>query len=220
MTADSTASYRVESRLPPILAILAVGALVLLLPSRYHFGPPWFPFGSVALISGSMTAVMLFPRNVKLHRVERIVVLTLVVFVGGLNVAAVLRLVGDMITHKHGYAAITLLESAAVIWTVNVLMFALLYWQLDRGGPEAIASGVVGAPDFHFAEAPGKGEPAGWTPRFTDYLFLAFAASTAFAAPDYTRPVTRRAKLIVMLQATISLVTLFLIASRAVASLS
>jgi len=165
-----------------------------------------------------MLFVSLFPSSVLFHRIERVTVLTLVVIVGALNVAAVVRLVGDMITHKHGYQAITLLESAAVIWTINILVYALLYWQLDRGGPEARASDVHGTPDFHFAEA--HDDATGWQPRFVDYLFLAFAASTAFAAPDYTRPVTRRAKVLVMFQAIISLVTLFLIASRAIASLS
>ena len=218
MTASPLAQERVESRIPALLAVIVVGALVLLLPSRYQLGPSWLKFIAPALIVAAMAAVSLFPRSVLLHRIERIVVLVLVIVVGGLNVAAVWRLVADMITHKHGYSAITLLESAAVIWTINILVFALLYWQLDRGGPEARASDVQGIPDFHFAEA--HDEASGWEPRFTDYLFLAFAASTAFAAPDYTRPVTRRAKVIVMFQAIISLVTLFLIASRAIASLS
>jgi hypothetical protein len=218
VTASPLAQERVESRIPALLAVIVVGALVLLLPSRYQLGPSWLKFIAPALIVAAMAAVSLFPRSVLLHRIERIVVLVLVIVVGGLNVAAVWRLVADMITHKHGYSAITLLESAAVIWTINVLVFAMLYWQLDRGGPEARASDVRCIPDFHFAEA--HDEASGWEPHFTDYLFLAFAASTAFAAPDYTRPVTRRAKLIVMFQAIISLVTLFLIASRAIASLS
>jgi len=218
VTASPLAQERVESRIPALLAVIVVGALVLLLPSRYQLGPGWLKFVVLGLIVAAMVAVSLFPRNVVLHRIERIIVLVLVTIVGLLNVSAVWRLVADMITHKHGYSAITLLESAAVIWTINILVFALLYWQLDRGGPEARASDVSGSPDFHFGEAHDEAED--WEPHFTDYLYLAFAASTAFAAPDYTRPVTSRAKLIIMLQAIISLVTLFLIASRAIASLS
>jgi len=140
------------------------------------------------------------------------------VVVCGMNILAVLRLVADMITHKHGYSSITLLESATVIWTVNILIFALLYWQLDRGGPEARASGGAGTPDFRFPETE-EAEP-GWQPHFGDYLFLAFATSTSFMAPDYSRPGTRRAKGLLMLQSAISLTTLFLIASRAIATLS
>jgi len=218
VTASSIARGRAESRIPAIIAVLVVVSLVILLPSRYQLSAEWFRYVALTVIIGSMTAVSLFPKSVLLHRVERIIVLVVVAIVGAQNVAAVGRLLGDMITHKHGYSSITLLESAAVVWTINVLVFALLYWQLDRGGPEARASDVRGTPDFHFAEAHDEG--TGWEPRFTDYLFLAFAASTAFAAPDYTRPVTQRAKLIIMLQAVISLVTLFLIASPAIASLS
>jgi hypothetical protein len=193
--------------------------LVQLLPSRYQFGPPWFPWAAVGIVVAFMLAVTFAPTNVLLHRIERVIVLALFVLVGAMNALAVARLVGDMITHRHGYSGITLLESGAVIWTVNVLLFALLYWQLDRAGPEARAAGASGA-DFHFAQSYAGGEPSGWEPRFVDYLYVAFATSTAFGPPDHARPVSQRAKLALMLQACISLITLVLIASRAVSTLS
>ena len=126
-----------------------------------------------------------------------------------LNILSVGGLVGDMITHKHGYSSLTLLESATVIWTVNVFLFAIMFWQAAR------------PVDFRFAEAADAAEAgSAWEPRFVDFLFLAFVASTSFAPPDYARPASHRAKFALIVQAAISLVTLFLIASRAIATLS
>jgi hypothetical protein len=220
VTTRSIAPGRAEPRWSAILALLFVLGLTLLLPSRYKFGPVWFPYAIVGVVVASMLTVTILPTSILWHRVERVIVLAIFAIVCGMNILAVGRLVGDMITHKHGYAATTLLESAAVIWIINVLLFALLYWQLDRAGPEARAADFAGTADFHFAETQAEKTSLAWTPAFVDYLYLAFATSTAFSPPDYARPSSRRAKLLLMFQASISLTTLVLIASRAVSSLS
>jgi hypothetical protein len=220
VTTQSIPAGRTEPRWPAILALVAVLGLVQLLPSRYQLGPPWFPWVTVGIVVAVMLVVTFAPTSIFWHRVERWIVLALFALVSALNVLAVGRLVGDMITHRHGYSGITLLESGAVIWTVNVLLFALLYWQLDRAGPEARAAGADGVADFHFAQSYEGPEPSGWEPRFVDYLYIAFATSTAFGPPDHARPVSQRAKVMLMAQASISLVTLVLIASRAVSTLS
>jgi hypothetical protein len=220
VTAQSIPARRTEPRWPAILALITVLVLVQLLPSRYQVAPPWFPWLVVGIVVAVMLVVTFVPASVFWHRVERAIVLVLFALVNILNVLAVVRLVGDMITHKHGYSGITLLESGAVIWTVNVLLFALLYWQLDSAGPEARAAGASGVADFHFAQSYDGEAHSGWQPRFVDYLYIAFATSTAFGPPDHARPVSQRAKVMLMLQAGISLVTLVLIASRAVSTLS
>ena len=61
--------------------------------------------------------------------------------------------------------------------------------------------------------------PAGWTPRFFDYLFLAFTNATAFSPAD-TMPLSTAAKALFMVQAVTSLLTVALVASRAVGILS
>ena len=53
----------------------------------------------------------------------------------------------------------------------------------------------------------------GWKPGFVDYLFLAFTTATAFSPAD-ALPLTARAKMLMMLEATISLATVALVASR------
>ena len=53
----------------------------------------------------------------------------------------------------------------------------------------------------------------GWTLGFVDYLFLAFTTAATFSPAD---ALTARAKLLMMLEATILLVTVALVASCAV----
>lgn len=192
-------------------------ALVSALPSRYQLLPSWFPWAIAAVVIASMLMVTFMPTSLLWHRVERMVVLSVATVATLLGANAAIRLVIDMVTHKHGYSSITLLESATEIWTVNILVFALIYWQLDSGGPEGRAARASGPPDFHFAQSE---DDQTWTAGFVDYFFIAFTASTSFQPPDHARPVSPRAKLLLMYQESLSLTTLFLIASRAIATLS
>jgi hypothetical protein len=92
-----------------------------------------------------------------------------------------------------------LLSSSIAIWVANVLAFSILYWQIDRGGPEARANKAGKKPDWLFPqEAPVEDAPAAWWPTFVDYLFLGFTTSTAFSPTD-TLPLTSRAKILMML---------------------
>jgi hypothetical protein len=58
-------------------------------------------------------------------------------------------------------------------------------------------------------------ETGDWLPGFVDYVFLAFTNATAFSPTD-TLPLTQRAKLLMMAEAMISLLTIALVAARAV----
>ena len=115
---------------------------------------------------------------------------------------------------------LALLRSAAALWITNILVFASWYWRLDAGGPHARHMSVCHTKgDFLFPQmtlAPGTSQPfdPAWTPGFVDYLFLAFNTSTAFLAHGFAG--TCRAKMAMMLQSSISLVTLALLAARAV----
>jgi uncharacterized membrane protein len=105
-----------------------------------------------------------------------------------------------------------LLVSAITIWLTNVLVFALWYWELDRGGPGRRAAFPSGG-DFRFPQQiPGGGD---WGPGFVDYLYLSFTNATALSPTD-TVPLTTWAKLLMMVQALVSLLTLVLVAAHAV----
>ncbi len=107
-----------------------------------------------------------------------------------------------------------LLIAAIGLWTSNVLVFASWYWRLDGGGPNARdrrkshESGAFLFPQMQIREQT-------WKPGFVDYLFLAFNTSTAFSPTDV--PVLSRwAKAMMMVQASISLGTVVILAGRAV----
>jgi hypothetical protein len=107
-----------------------------------------------------------------------------------------------------------LLTSSISMWVINVLTFSLLYWQIDRDGPEARANNTSPRPDWLFPQdgAP-KDVPPDWRPTFVDYLFLGY--STAFSPTD-ALPLTARAKMLMMLESAISRVTIVVVASRAI----
>ncbi|MBV9698587.1 MAG: hypothetical protein JO078_00540 [Candidatus Eremiobacteraeota bacterium] len=129
-------------------------------------------------------------------------------------------LLRDMSKLHPGISGLTLLTTSVKIWTTNVLVFALAYWQVDRGGPAGRMSGWKGRSDFSFPRGdPSDGVPADWRPIFADYLALAFNTSAAFSPTDVL-PLTPRAKMMMLLQSIISLVTVVAIGARAISILS
>jgi hypothetical protein len=126
------------------------------------------------------------------------------------------RLVDGLVNGTAGSTAAPLLASAANIWLTNVIIFALWYWELDRGGPVARAHAEVLEIDFLFPQmATPHVAPVDWEPRFADYLYVSFTNATAFSPTD-TMPLTRWAKMAMALQSAISLVTAALVIARAV----
>ncbi|WP_379743066.1 hypothetical protein [Massilia sp. GCM10023247] len=114
----------------------------------------------------------------------------------------------------------SLLVDALNIWFTNVVVFALWFWNLDSGGPAVPGSAKEPAADFLFpqmsADCPGH---HGWRPGFFDYLFVSFTNATAFSPTD-TMPLTVRVKLLFMVQSIASLLTVGMVAARAVNILS
>jgi uncharacterized membrane protein len=115
-----------------------------------------------------------------------------------------------------GEAAGPLLVSGGAIWLTNVIVFALWYWEFDRGGPVARAKGIKPYPDFQFVQmaTPELAAPD-WEPAFGDYLYLAFTNATAFSPTD-VMPLSRWAKSAMALQSAVSIITGALIIARAV----
>jgi uncharacterized membrane protein len=98
----------------------------------------------------------------------------------------------------------------------NIIVFSLWFWELDRGGPtERMLKSPI-PPSFIFPEEATKdGASEGWEPTYPDYLYLAFTNATAFSPTD-TMPLSRWAKLLMLTQSAISLVTVGLVVARAV----
>jgi hypothetical protein len=198
-----------------VLAVAALVALLALLPAYFRIMPQWFVFVAGAALIVPMVAAG-FASTGLWTAVERYAVFIVSAAVTLIESAIVARLVRDIVGGHREIAPIALLSTAVGIWLTNVIVFALAYWQLDRGGPSGSIAGWSGRADFAFSHGdPADGMPADWRPSFADYLFLAFTTSTAFSPTD-TLPLTRRGKMLMLAQSSISLVTIFIVAARAI----
>lgn len=150
----------------------------------------------------------------------RVLALAMIALVSVINLAGLVRLVVALLA-THGPQAQQLLGDALILFTTNVIISGLWYWELDRGGPYRRCSHAPPPADFLFpqmtldAEQRAQNLPAHWRPRFVDYLFIAFTNATAFSPTD-TLPLSAAAKLLMMLQAAVSLTTIAIVAARAV----
>ena len=210
--------YHFEPRWPVALAILVVIILFAALPGRIRLLPALVTYvvGFVVLIP--IVAVGLTAAKPPWPRIERTVTLIFVVFSGGATLANLANLIEAMLYRSTEVGGVPLLATSVAVWVSNALIFSLLYWQIDRGGPEArITVGASTRPDWLFPqeEAPTADVPQGWEPAFVDYLYLGYSTATAFSTTD-AMPLTPRAKLLMMLESAISLVTVIVVAARAI----
>jgi uncharacterized membrane protein len=199
------------SRWPVVAAVVAAVGLQAALPDRFAPGHRLVPFLELILLAG---LVMADPRGQDLAgRWMRRFGMVLVALITASNAWSALRLVTEIVQGKQE-DALELLSSGAAIWATNVVVFGLWYWHLDRGGPLARHPGHY--PDFVFPQRQNPDDAApDWSPTFPDYLYLAFTNATAFSPTD-VMPYTIRAKMIMMLQATVSLLTITLVIARAI----
>ena len=103
-------------------------------------------------------------------------------------------------------AVSTMMGDAALLAVSNILVFSIWYWIIDP--PDVIEDAPERPWAFLFPQR-GSALPhyEGWVPRYGDYVFVAFTTSVAFSPTD-ALPLTRTAKLLMLLQATISIITL------------
>ena len=193
--------------------LLAIGFQVLL-PAKVSDGPRWLlPAFELALL---IVLVMTTPRELEgPHARRRRIALAVITVVSGANIASLVLLANQLINHNISSGR-ELIAAGALIWLTNVLIFAIWYWETDRGGPGLRAAGRDAAPDFLFPQmTDDRIQPHTWRPQFLDYLYVSFTNSTAFSPTD-TMPLSRSAKGMMGLQSLASLVTIGLVISRSV----
>jgi hypothetical protein len=149
------------------------------------------------------------------HLLVRPIALGLIGFITLAEIASTLLLV--TILPRGAVGPTSLLRDAALIWVINVVTFALWYWEIDGGGPLMRRDYPHEPKDFLFPQQ-AQGEQDKWLPGFLDYLFLAFNHSTAFSPTD-TAVLSRRAKVLVMIQATLALMSVVVLIAKAINSL-
>ena len=207
---------RDESRWPPAIAIFVVLCLLAALPHHVYVLPVWGSYLAALAILMPMAAVALTKGNRLWLRIERMMIILLSVVYVGNTIAELAIMIGVITSYSSAGNAFSLLSSSVAIWVANVLTFSLLYWQIDRGGPYGRVSGLSVKSDWLFPEAAAPEEvPPEWRPLFVDYLYLGYNTATAFSATDVL-PLTHRAKVMMMIESAISLLTSVIILSRAI----
>jgi len=197
----------VKPHWPAQLAQLATGILYSLISQQRTLGP-----GYILLIVLIFMAAAIYVTRITHHKQLSLMLthITSAIITIAL-VISVAFLIASLPTHTA--TAGTLLIDAVLLWITNVMVFAVWYWQIDGGGPWQRPSDTHIPRDFMFPQF--SAGIANWAPGFVDYLFLAFNTSTAFSPTD-TAVLSKRAKALVILQSSLSLVVLAVLAARAI----
>jgi len=222
---------RHEPRWQASVAVLLALGLYITLPPRLTIGPVWAAPTLVLLLLVPLS--ILAPRRRISTRRTRLWSILLIAIVNFFNLVSVLLLIASFF---HPVRAAThqpalLLRTGAQIWFTNVLVFALWFWELDSGGPDARAR-VESATHFQNADflfpqvqmaIAGRGnldsiDPR-WKPQFFDYFYLAFTTATAFSPAD-VMPLSRGAKALMGAEALVSLITIAIVLARAIGLIS
>jgi hypothetical protein len=217
-----------EPRLPAAVAIVIAIALYTLLPNRLLIGPRFVvPVLEVLLF---VPIVGANPRRMtKQNQLLRRLDIALLLLIAASNATALVLLIHRMVSGSAGGSS--LLLAAGQIWLTNVLVFALAYWTLDRGGPVSrtqVARPRLPAADFRFPQdedhdainevAKRSAAKSGWAPGFVDYLYVSVTNSSAFSPTD-TMPLSPRAKLLMATESVSALTMSVLVIAYAVSQL-
>ncbi len=214
----------VESRIPPALAAVVAAVLYVRLPEKFVSGST----GTAATTFlhwavPALEVLILTPLVIttpRYHLVARLwrrrAVLGLIGLVSAANGASIVLLVHLIITGRK-LGGHELVIGSIDIWWTNIIVFSLWFWLLDGGGPlRRRVEQSLPERDFLFPQmADPSLAPGGWLPVYLDYLYVSFTNAAAFSPTD-TMPLTQWAKLLMMVESAASLLTLLMVASRAV----
>jgi uncharacterized membrane protein len=217
-----------ENRLPPAGAVVVAVGVYASLPSAVLFTNRLIiPVVEVLLLIALLvTNPRRMTRQTRASRSASIALATLVILTNGVSLGLLVSQLSS-----GGTSGSHLLVAAMQIWLTNVIGFALLYWELDRGGPVVRRSARrddLPEADWRFSQDENDGAvtevsrtssiTSGWIPSFVDYLYLSLTNSSAFSPTD-TMPLSSRAKVLMGVQATAALLTTLVVVAFAVGSL-
>jgi uncharacterized membrane protein len=196
------------------LAVFFALLLHLALPGKLTLGPRWL----LPLLEGMLLVGLVISTPYRHHSqspFRRRVSIALIAVVTIANFIA-LGLLVHLLLEKNTAAGRDLIIAAAQIWLTNVAVFAVWFWEMDRGGPHLRTAPESREPDFLFPQMTVSGWSfAEWRPGFVDYLYVAFTNASAFSPTD-AMPLTARLKGLMLVEAMASFLTVGLIAARAV----
>lgn len=204
-----------EPRWPVSLAVLGAIAMQIVLPDSLAVRPRWVLEGLQALLLVGL--IVANPRRIERRSTPlRVASMALIALITAANAWSAGRLIRGLVQGTVRLSPAHLLTSGGAIWLTNVVVFSLWYWELDRGGPVARAHAPRPHPDFLFAQMQSpEMAPAHWEPTYVDYLYLSFTNAAAFSPTDVL-PLSRWAKMAMLVQSVVSLATVALVIARAV----
>lgn len=209
-----------EPRWLPAAAVLVAAALYATLPARFVAASSATTFEIVRWVVPAVSVALLAPlaltaprRRVVLSVGRRTAAIALIAFISIANAAAIILLIHLLLTGAKTHAR-ELLRAAVHMWSMNVIVFGLWFWQLDGGGPMQRRSGLV-TRDFLFPQQELVEHATTWQPKFFDYLYVSFTNATAFSPTD-TLPLSTWAKLLMMVQSAVSLLLAVMVVARAI----
>jgi len=212
MTSPTPASPRV-SHWAAGLALITIMGLQLTLLEKLTLGPNLLlPSLELALF-----VPLLITRRVQSAREGRWLrygAIALISLISFANIAS-LGLLLHFLRVGGKASGVELLFDAVKLWLTNVILFGLWFWELDRGGLLRRGASLMGS-DFLFPQMSSlRLAPPAWRPQFLDYLYISFTNAAAFSPTDVL-PLSARAKARMMVQALTSMLTVILVAGRAV----
>lgn len=206
-----------ESPLPVIIATLGALTTYLFLPESVQFVPSWV----VPTVGIGMLIPLVIIKRLRKEPEQTWARWAAIVFAGGLTLVNQFYVVHVIIELVHGRASSgSVLLVTLSVWVTNVISYALLYWELDNGGP--VERRVKGRPirgTQHFRFPQQESGQTEWRPAYVDYAYFSLSNMMAFSPTD-TMPLTWQAKCLMGVQALTGFVLLALVISRAVNILS
>lgn len=207
-----------ELRWPVTAVVLLTVMAQLTIPEDFSLGDPLV----MPAVELTMLAVLvaLNPGAIrKPHLHLRWLSIALTATMSLANAVQAVRLISAILEGTASDNAFTVLRVGGTVWLVNVVVMALWYWELDRGGASARARNVHERTDFLFPQMTAtQFAHKDWEPAFLDYFYTSFTNASAFSPTDVL-PLTRWAKMLMLLQSVVSLTTVALIIARAVNTL-
>jgi hypothetical protein len=215
--ADARAEARREAAPAALVALFAYLALAIVSKAAGWelLGLSWWVWLLIGVPLVLLTIDLLMTyRGKGLVRSRKVAVQLLALLALG-NFAAVTILVAGLLTaNTSELSGAELLLTGFLIWSADVVVFGLWFWEVDAGGPVVrLRASTRTKTDFRFTQDDDRASD--WRPQVWDYLYVSLTNSIAFSPTD-TLPLSLRAKAMMGFESGISAVTVLLVAARAV----
>ena len=198
---------RLSQYWPLIVTLLTVVAVHVIIDEDIKALPLFMLLALVLLL----LVPIFYARGRGLHALARFLGWGLVTFSTAIVATSVVRLVVALPVEQTPTEA---LYNSGLVWLTNAVTFALWYFEIDSGGPDKRERDGHNTHDFMFPQ--DQDENSSWSPNFVDYLFLAFTTNLTFGPTD-TAVLSRRAKILTMVQSFLSVLIIAVVVARATA---